>query len=331
MPDPEPVDDEVCIRVLCAGVNPIDRSIYTGRFPWISTPHTPGVEASGEVESVGPLVRGLEEGDRVVVYPKKFCGRCMNCIRGNENLCLENLRMASEPYLVYMYSNGAWAEKAIAPERNLLKVPRAVPNMDAACHAVDGLTALHMISRASPVLGESVLVIGGTGGVGSFCVQLAKLQGLRVSALVSSPNQVKAAERLGAEVVIVRGDSDFERKLFDFSNGKGVDIVLDTVGASGLEAGYRVLGPGGRFASCGVLTGKDANLNLLRLYCTEAAVIGSTGGSRAELQALLSLAARGAVKPLVDSVFDFAQLKSATARLDSHGRLGKVMLRVGRD
>lgn len=328
VPLPEAGTRDVILQVRYAGVNPVDRSTISGRFDWITLPHIPGSEFSGVVQSVGKGVSSVNCGDRVVVMPKLFCGRCYYCIRGDESLCLENPRMRREPYIIGVYTGGGWAEYTRVPESNVFRIPDGLDVAQATTLAVDGFTAWHMFERARLSMDDVVLVMGATGGVGSFLVQLAHMAGCETVAVVSSAVQAEAAAGLGADHVVDRSELDVVKSVKEITHGRGVDVAFDPLGSATWSISTSALAPAGRYVTCGVLTGSEVNLSLLELYSMQFEIVGSTTGSKRDFVRVLEAMSRGRVKGLIDSVFPFTSAREALSRLSQHGRLGKVLIQV---
>jgi NADPH:quinone reductase-like Zn-dependent oxidoreductase len=328
VPVPEPKASEVVLEVRYAGVNPVDRSTISGRFDWIGLPHIPGSEFSGVVRSLGEDVDSVSSGDRVVVMPKLFCGRCHYCVRGDESLCLENPRMRREPYIVGVYTEGGWAEFAKVPVSNVFRIPDDLSFEQATTVAVDGFTAWHMFERARPSMGDTVAVVGAAGGVGSFLVQLAHLAGCQTVAIVSNSPQAEAVIRLGADHVVNRSERVVVKGIKEITHERGADVVFDPLGSTTWSDSISSLAPGGRYVTCGVLTGSEVALSLLELYSMQFEIVGSTTGSRKDFIRALEAMSRGKIKGLIDSVFPFIRVREALSRLSQHGRRGKVLMQV---
>ena len=321
-------ENEVRIKVASAGINPIDRSVITGRFPWVSKPHVPGAEFAGEVVETGNAVTWLSRGDRVAVFPKIYCGKCSYCLRGMESACLANEHMDTAPYIIGLQRNGGWSEFSAVPAVNAVKIPDDVSFEQAATLPVDGTTAWHIVERCRPELAERALVMGATGGVGTFAIQLLKMQGCEVIAAVGNDNQAEFVSRIGADYAVDRNREDVQKAVMQLTGNRGVDIVIDPLGSATLSSSMNSLSPMGRYATCGILTGPKAELSILRLYSMQIELIGSTSANRSDMDAVISLMGRGKLRGAVDSSFSFGDLPKALRRLDEHGRLGKVMMSV---
>jgi len=326
--DPKADLGSAIVEVTHAGVNPVDRSILSGRFDWISLPHVPGAEFIGRVTEVPDWAHWLKRGQRVAVMPNLFCGRCYYCVNGNESSCLQNSRIEKEPYLLAIHRQGGWAEKVVVPLQNIVPLPDSIDSEQACTLPVDGLTAWHLTRRVGPKAGETALIMGSTGGIGTFAVQIVKLHGCVVIAVVGDDEHSEAMSKLGADHVVNRNKVDVAKRVKELTSGRGVDIVVDPVGAATWKTSVASLAPMGRYVTCGVLTGASVELSLLSLYSMQHQIIGSTTGSKKDLYSVVQLMAQKRINAVVDSVHPFSELRKAFARLGQHGRFGKVILRV---
>ncbi|MEM3851542.1 MAG: zinc-binding dehydrogenase [Methanomassiliicoccales archaeon] len=321
-------EHEVKIRVGVAGVNPVDRSTLSGRFDWIRRPFVTGAEFTGTVVDAGGKVNGISKGERVAVFPRLFCGRCHYCLRGDETACLINTHMDRAPFIIGVEREGGWEEFVNVPDTNVIPLPDHISMLDAATVPVDGGTAMRMVGRAHPSPGEFMLVMGSTGGIGSFAVQLGRMYGCEVAAVVSRDEHGNKLSELGADHIINREREEVVKRVKELTNSRGADIVIDPLGSATFQSSTLALAPLGRYATCGILTGAKAEVDLARLYSMQIEYIGSTNMRRVDVINMLSFIASGKIKPLIDSVFNFNDLPKAMQRLDTKGRFGKVMMRV---
>ena len=325
---PRPGADQVLVRVHRCGVNPVDRSQAVGRWDWLTLPHTPGSEISGVVEEVGELAGPLTPGQRVVVALRVFCGRCHYCLAGREEACNADPRSATAPIMVGLPGEGGYADYVLAPAANVIPIPDGL-DFDAACIAtLDGVTAWHETERAQVGPGDRVLVTGASGGLGTLFVQIARLRGAVVYAVSGKAEAAEALRGLGADEVIVRGREDVARRARELTGGRGVDAILDSVGAGMFEANLAALAPLGRLAICGILTGPQVQFNLAPFYAQQQQIIGSTGGARRDLEALLDAMARGKVRPVIWRHYPLEQAAEAMRALEAPDRFGKIVLDV---
>lgn len=296
LPRPEPGPGEVLVRVVATSVNPVDYKIRrNGAWAGVKPPAVIGYDVSGVVEAVGPGVGDFRPGDEVYYTPEIFGGK-----------------------------PGSYAQYHVASAAIVARKPRNLTHEEAAAVPLAGGTAWDaLVARAALRPGETVLIHGGAGGVGHFAVQIARAAGARVLATCSQAN-VEFVRRMGADVAIDYTREDFVEVVARETEGRGVDVVFDTVGGELLSRSIEVTRPGGRMVSIVSASGNlnaahRKNLTLHFLFLLRA---------RDKLDALRALIERGLVRPAVDQVLPLEQVARAHERLETgHGR-GKIVLRV---
>jgi len=321
IPVPAPGPGEALVRVHAAGINHLDVWLRSGALP-APLPHVPGSDGAGEVAAVGPGVTEVREGDRCLIAPMRFCGRCAACTAGAQQLC--------EGYTVFgTTAPGTYAEYAVAPAASLVPLPEGLSFIDAAATPVAGLTAWHaLVTRARLAPGETCLIHSAGSGLGSFAVQIARLAGARVLATVGDRAKVAQAEALGAEVIVRPEHPDLAADVRARTGGRGADVVLDHVGTDLFAANLACLARGGRLVACGTTTGGDVAFNLRALFGPQQSILGARLGSLGELVRLVDLVASGRIRPVVDTVFPLAEAQAAHARMEGRGVFGKLVLEV---
>jgi NADPH:quinone reductase-like Zn-dependent oxidoreductase len=314
--DPSPGRGQVVVRVVEAGVNPVDYFVVSGMRTVEPMPHIPGAEFAGVVEEVGPDVKSVRPGDRVVVYPRVFCGRCDMCVSGSEHLC----RVGG---IVGAVTNGGFAEKALVSESNVFKIPDSVSWDIAASLPVAALTPYHALREAGVSPGDVVVIVGASGNTGQFALQLAKMMGARVLAVSSK----KWPLELGAdEVAPVEQSYEVLRKM---TGGRLADVVVDAVGTPTLPTSLKLLDSRGRLIIFGALRGSSLSLSATDLYSRELRIVGTTGGTRGEFMRLIDMASRGLLKVKVWRRHRLTEAREALKLLFSRERDGRVMLVAG--
>ncbi|MDQ3838942.1 MAG: alcohol dehydrogenase catalytic domain-containing protein, partial [Thermoproteota archaeon] len=321
--EPETNDHDVLVRVKVAGVNPIDNFVVSGALPkLIPLPnHIPGAEISGIVEELGSHVRknNLKKGDRVVIYNKVFDGTCDMCLNGLEMVCRNG-------GLIGVVTNGGFAEYISVPERNVFKIPDSLDWDTAASLPVTSLTPYHALREASLKINEYIAVFGASGSTGMIAVQLAKKMGAKVIA-VSKHKWIKENEFGGADYLI----SDYNRvadEVKDITEGKMADVVLNSLGVETWENSYASIGINGRWVTFGTLSGPDIKLNLRSLYTRQIKLLGSTGGTRRELQEVIDLAANKEIRVKVWKKLRLDNVKEAIEALSAEERDGRILLEI---
>ena len=318
--DPKMKNRDILIKIKTAGVNPIDNLVVSGMLPKILPfPHIPGAESSGIVEQIGSHVSNdnIKVGDRVVVHNKVFDGTCDMCLNGLDMICRNG-------GLIGAITNGGFAEYISVPERNVFKIPNDLNWDIAASLPVTSLTPYHALNEASVKLNEFLLVFGASGSTGMVAVQLGKKMGAKVIA-VSRHNWIKT--EFGADYVI----NDYDKvvdQVKEITQGKMAEVVMNSLGIGTWESSVESVGINGRLVTFGGLTGADVKLNVQSLYRKQIKIIGSTGGTRKELQDLITIASKEGLKVKVWKKFKLDEVKEALQALFAKERDGRVLLEI---
>lgn len=320
-PDPVPGPGEVLIEVRASGLNHLD--LWTRRgLPGLELemPHVGGSDAAGLIAELGEGVVGWAVGDRVAVNPGQWCGRCEWCLRGEHPLCT-SYRIFGE------HVPGGLAELAVAPAASLLRLPESFPFETAAAAPLVYQTAWRgLVTRGRIEPGETVLVTGASGGVSTAAIQIAKHRGARVFAVTSGPENVRRVRELGADLVIDRLEEDFSKRVWAETGKRGVDLVLDSVGAATWEGCVRALSRLGRMVVYGATTGSRGEINIARLFWSQTTIMGTTMATQAEFESVMSLVLDGTLEPVIDEVWPLDRAREAYERLEAGGVFGKLIL-----
>lgn len=321
LPDPQPGPGRSLVRVEAVGLNHHDLWTLRGRSSHpVVPPQILGCDAAGVVvaHGEGAPAGALPSGSPVVVHAVVGCGACAACLDGDALLC-ERLALVGEGP-----NPGTMADLAVVPTANLIPRPDGLTAVAAACLPTAYLTAYRMLfTKARLRPGGTVLVQGASGGVATAAVLLGRAGGLRVIASSRDEGKRAAAVALGASAA-VPSERGAHRAVLALTDGRGVDAVLETVGEPTWDMSLRSLRPGGCVVVAGATGGGDPPAQLNRVFWRQLSVIGSTMGTRAELEALVALAASGVVAPLVDATVALRDAAAAVARLaagDQHGKL----------
>ncbi len=318
VPIPEPDGDEILLRVRAAGVCHTDVHIRSGRLPLVpgvELPMTLGHETAGEVAALGSGVKGFREGDAVVVWGARGCGRCRLCHSGSECLCSQAT-----------WLNGGYSEYMLVPGARYLAHLNGVDPLQAAPMADAGLTPLHAIRKVLPGLraGDRIVLFG-MGGLGHMAVQIlhALSPSTEIIAVDIESSKRELALTLGAHH-FVDGLDDPVQRIREITREEGAAAVLDFVGSDdSLSAGLRCLGKTGAFVIVG-MAGGVLPVSAFTLPL-EATLTTSMWGSFPELEEVLTLAREGKIR-CETSVFELDGLNDALDQLDSGKVLGRAVV-----
>jgi NADPH:quinone reductase-like Zn-dependent oxidoreductase len=324
VPDPKPGPADVLIEVKATSINHIDVFLRRG-MPGVKVPMPKivGSDASGIIREVGSDVAGLKVGQRVTINPGIGCGHCEFCAAGFGSQCV-SYSMVGET------RDGAYAELIAVPAHIVLPIPESLSFDEAAAAPLVFLTAWSMMvgkGRIRP--GEDVLILGAGAGVGTAAIQIAKMVGCRVFAAASSDEKLERAKGLGADCLINYARDEFDRKIRDLTNKRGVDMVVDYIGADTWVRSLRSARRGGRVVTCGATTGFAPQTDLRQIFFRQVQVLGSTMGSHAEFLDVMKCLFRGQLRPVIDRILPLSEARQGHERIEQRAVFGKIVLRPG--
>ena len=322
-PQPEPAPGWALVRVHAASLNHHDLFTLRGiSSRKVEPPQILGCDVAGTVAGYGPDRPGgaPEEGTRVVAHSVIGCGACATCAHSDPLFC-RDMSMLSEGDL-----QGTLAEYVPVPAANLIALPDSVDFVAAATLPTAYLTAYRMLfTRAALHPGDTVLVHGATGGVATATILLGRTAGLSVYS--TSRDEAKRAEalRLGATAALGT-DREASKELARMTGGRGVDAVIETVGEPTWEFSLRAVRIDGTIVVAGATAGGDPPAGLRRIFWRHTRILGSTMGTRAELEKLVAMAASRTLQPLVGGVYPLDRAGEAFAALAAGERNGKLVV-----
>jgi len=320
VPTPEPGPGEVLLRVRASSMNHLDVWVRKGLPIRIPMPHIGGSDIAGEVEALGPGVGEVTPGTRVVVDPSLDWDWYTGVRRGPD-LPDPEFRVIGE------HTQGGFAEYALVPAANLLQLPDHVSFETAAAASLVFVTAWRgLMTRGALRAGERVLITGGSGGVSTAAVQLARHAGATVFVLTSGEENRRRLQGLGAHVAMDRKAGDVGDMVKEATGPEGVDLVLDSVGEALWGVLIRALAPGGRLVTYGATTGPKAVTDLRHVFWKQLSILGSTMGSPGEFHAAMRLVFEGVVRPVIHSTVPLEGVQGAHAILEGGGVFGKVVV-----
>jgi acryloyl-coenzyme A reductase len=282
-----------------------------------------GHEIAGMVVDVGPGVRDFKPGDRVATTQRyHICGACAHCRTGYEPLCDDRLFLGDHGLV------GGYAEYVAVEDDNVAIVPDGVDLAEAAITACTVGTVYNAMRRVGQVqAGETVLVTGSGGGLGTAAIQFARLQGVRVIAQTTSKSKVEQLRELGAhEVVVHERGEDFSGQVRALTNGRGVDVVVDNVGNLLFNPIRKSIAVGGRWLLIGQLTGDFVPFNPAQLFLKNISMLSATSTTREQLRQCLELVSRGQIKPVVADRLPLSEARRAHERAEAGSVAGRIVL-----
>jgi NADPH:quinone reductase-like Zn-dependent oxidoreductase len=325
VPQPKPSHGEALVRVKAAALNHLDIWVVKGR-PGVTLkgPHVLGSDCAGVVEAYGPGLEPLPAGSEVVVNPGVSCMTCEFCLRGQHSEC-------PKFRILGFQLEGVYGEYAIVPAVNLFPKPKNLSWEEAAALPLSHLTAWRMLfERAKLQSGETVLIHGVGGGVGVAALQLCGLHGAETIVTSSSDEKLQRAQSMGAKHGLnYKTTTDVGAAVKALTNGRGVDVVIDTTGAPTLPISMAAVRRGGRIVTCGITGGAEATVNIQMLYWNHVSFMGSTMGSMEDMRRLVRATETFNLKPLIDKVFPLSDAQSALTRMKAGEQMGKIVLKVG--
>jgi alcohol dehydrogenase len=301
---PQPRDGEALIRVAACGLNHLDIFVRRGT-PGIAVrfPHTGGGDISGWIEELGPGVAGHEPGAPVLVDPAVPTGTI-----GED-------------------APGGLAEYVLVPANNLIALQDADRLIEMAALPIAYGTAHRMLlTRAALRAGETLVVVGASGGVGVACVQIGKHAGAHVIACTSSEKKAEHLLALGADDCVVAPDGAYSAEVWQLTGRRGADVVVDYSGVDTWPQSVRCVRRQGRLVTCGATSGYEAVTDLRYVWVREIDIRGSDGWTREDLLRLQGLVRNGELRPVIHAVHPLSAAREAVAELEERRTFGKVIV-----
>lgn len=326
VPDPQVGPEQALVKIKACALNHFDLLVLMESDPAnFSFPFWGGADISGIVAETGKNVSQFNIGDRVVINPGLSCGSCEHCLAGEESQC-------NDYGIIGDTVPGGFAEYIAVDQNNLLILPDHITFVEVAAVPLVFQTAWRaLMTQADIQYGKDVLILGASGGVGSAGIQIAKLAGANVYAVTSSAEKASFAIKLGADFILDRTIGDIWNELAELTDHRGVDVVLDNVGAATWCQSLRSLVKGGRLVTCGRTTGALAETDIKLIFWNQLLIIGSTMANQKEFSEVMSHFFQGKLQSVIDSTFPLDQTREAYQRLQSGEHFGKVIIEIDAD
>lgn len=315
--------DEVLVKVKATSINRVDIVIRNG-YPGLNLnfPHIPGGDISGVIESTGSDVRMFKNGDRVIAWPL--------VVKDKDKWTIKN-RPGLSPNRKFfgMELNGSYAEYTVVPENSLIRLPDNVTFEDAACLPIAGLTAYHALFGVGNIQsGQNFFIWGGTSGLGTIAVQLAKSTGAKVFATAGNEEKTEFLKNLGVDYIFNHYENkNILKEILEITDGTGVDVVLDYVGPQSYETSFNMLTNGGKLLWCGMITGRETNVSIHQTYFRHLSIMGLFLGEKFELEALLKYISERKIKPVIYKKLELQNAGEGHTLMETGKIIGKVILK----
>ena len=322
LPERQPGPGEALVQVKAVSLNHLDLWVRRGgpAFEKLPKPHVGGADVAGIVAAYGEGASGPATGSRVVLDPGVLTGEDEWTRRGEDSLSPHYHILGEEAW-------GGCAEYVAVPAANLLPIPDQISFAEAAAPALVFLTAWRMlVKRAQVQAGETVAIVGAGGGVNSAAIQICKHLGATVYAITSTPEKMDKAKHLGADHAINYKTEDWSKAVFVATGKRGVDVVVDNVGAPTWTPSIRALARGGRLVTVGGTGGPVVEMDLRLIFRKQISLLGSTMGSRQDFREVMSLIFAGRLWPVIDRVMPLADGRAAHELLERGEQFGKLVL-----
>lgn len=324
---PVPQAGEALIRLHATGVNHMEVDVRKGLSGYaLRMPHVMGGEGAGEIVAVSPGITSFAPGDRVIPAVAMSSGTCRhpvcNCARGLDNLCLDFAKLGVTRW-------GTYAEYVTVGQQNLVRIPDGLSYRDAATSRTVFQTAWELVVEKGCVRqGEDVLVNGAAGGLASAALQVAKLAGARVIATAGSEEKVERVRALGADHAINYRAADWVERVREFTDGRGVDLAIETVGGEVLQKTLDAVAIGGRISVGGAHAGEIVAIDMVKFFRKQITMTSTHSAPKSTTARVLRLIADGRLQPVLAAEFPLREAAQAHTYLESRKAIGKIILIV---
>ncbi len=320
IPTPEPRDGHVLVKVLGAGINRLDHYLREGSVvPELDFPHILGADAAGKVAALGDGASGFEIGERVVVVP--------GYPQSEDDYDVYPASQAPSFALPGLHIPGTYAQYIEVPARYLLKDDTGLEPEEVATLPVVLATAVRALKEVGGVKsGDKVLVQAGASGSGSMQIQVAKALGAEVATTIRDASKADFVQQLGADLVINTRNEDLAERVQDWTDGRGVDVVIDNLGGDVLAKSIDAVKATGVIVAFGFTAGPEVTFDIRNLFFGQKQLQGSMASDKADLELGLKLVKEGKIRPLLDRALPLRKAADAHRLIANSEVAGKIAL-----
>jgi NADPH:quinone reductase-like Zn-dependent oxidoreductase len=314
--------NEVMIKVESAAYNYNDLWAIWGEPLKVPIPHISGSDVAGTIVETGEDVTKFKVGDRVVSHSNISCRVCNMCTSGREYDCNDRLVWGFQTGPLW----GGFAQYTHLQEVNVAKIPDNISFDDAAAISMVGMTAWHMlVGRAKIKPGQTVLIMGGTSGVGMAGIQIAKLYNCTVIATAGNGEKMDKCSEIGADYVVNHREADWHKKVREITKKQGVDVIFEHIGKATFAQEVALLKMAGTLVATGATTGYDSTIDLRYLFFKGTNLLGSTQGTKAELEDVIYWTGKGKIKPIIHTILPFSDMVKGHIMMANAEQIGKIL------
>lgn len=320
---PKPGPNEIEIKMEATSVNRFDILVRVGYHGLdLSMPHIPGADVVGRVSAIGENVTEVGVGEDVVSNTLYGCGKCAQCMSGNE-ICCNNWK------IIGLQQWGAYGEYVNVPAQAVVRAPGPIAKEELATMPISmgvAWRAIHTVANARS--GETIVIRGASGNVGIFALMIAKKLGLKVIALTRGEKRQAELKAIGADLILdtLSEKDKIIKDVKSFTDDDGADIVLDPFGST-INESVDMLRQGGTVVSYGVLTGLNSELNAKSFYLKSASIKGFHNTNKKDFIEAIDFALKNNIRPKISKIMDIREARKAQELLDSNALFGKIVLK----
>ena len=321
---PEISESEILIRITNTSLNNLDILMRSGatKPPGMQLPHVPGSDIVGVVEKAGKEVKNVQAEEKVIANTLYGCGKCAECGSRNEALC-------KEWKVIGIHSWGSYGELVKVPSRIAAPAPKGFSDEELGCIPLALSISWRSLRWAADAKeGETIAIRGASGNAGIFSVLLSKAMGMKIIAITRSEDKAESLKRIGADQVVVSqgNEEKVKKEVLEASEGRGADIVLDSMGST-LNDSIAMVRHGGRVVVFGTMAGAEANIGIKKYYWRSARIIGVHNANLAELLEGLEFMRQKGIKPIMAKKLRITEAQEAHRLFAESKAFGKIAMR----
>ena len=321
IPEPKCPPGKIKVSIKASSINHLDLWVRSG-IPGFKTPLPMilGSDASGIIVDIGANLNNYKIGDEVIIQPGIFCKSCKYCNDNKENYC-DNYAVLGET------CNGVQSEYVIVNPINIYPKPSNISFIEAASMPLTFMTSYEMVvKRAKLKSNETILIYGGSSGVGSAAIQIAKDIGANIIATAGNEVKEEFCYKMGANIVLNHNSNNYFNEIKKITKSCSIDVIFEHIGKNTWQNSLRLLGKGGRIVTCGATSGKKVEIDLTHLFIKQQSILGSTMSCINSFNEVLLKINNNVYNPVISKVFEAINVADSHRYIEDRKQMGKVVL-----